>query len=325
MTDIRRDRRVKPPKDLGALPQIAYEHQDYSASPGASRDLYLMNSDGTGKTKIPLYGGGGLVTRIDPALSSDGSRIAFASNPTGAAKDDAALDIFTMNLDGSGLIRLTQGGGNRQPAWSRDRSQIAFRHTVSNALGEPGVYVMNADGSAVRRLPIVKGAMWPDWSPDGSRLLYVQNAPAEGIIYAHSFGGQPDYVVWYTPPSEYGYRPAWSPDGSKVALTAPGDVIAVVNADGTGSRVDLTIKGPNDVNEIDRKPSWSPDGRKIVFERFDPRVNVPDGTTNIFVVDAIGGLAPPRQLTTGLYNGAPSWASIRITLNVAPPNVSPTR
>jgi Tol biopolymer transport system component len=98
-----------------------------------------MNSDGIGNTKIPLPGGG-LITRLDPALSPDGARIAFARGPRSnsvsvGVSGEAASDIFTMNLDSSGIVRLTQGGGNRQPAWSHDRSRIAFTHTVNNALG----------------------------------------------------------------------------------------------------------------------------------------------------------------------------------------------
>ena len=198
---------------------------------------------------------------------------------------------------------------------------MVARH-VSNCvqLGD-GIYVMNADGSAIYRLSAELGAKWPAWSPDGSRLLYW--VPS-GIIYAHNFAGRgPSQrtVVAFTPSATFyipGFRAAWSPDGSKVAFTNTGNCIAVANADGKGSPIALTAKGLND-NSKDRKPSWSPDGRRVVFERSDYATGLPFGVTNILVVDAIGGLASirsERQLTTGPYNGAPSWTVQEATQNI---------
>jgi len=48
-----------------------------------------------------------------PRWSPDGRHLAFASNRTGN------FDIYTMDLDGSHLRRLTHGGNSYSPAWSR--------------------------------------------------------------------------------------------------------------------------------------------------------------------------------------------------------------
>ncbi len=48
-----------------------------------------------------------------PRWSPDGRHIVFASNRTGS------FDIYTMDADGSNLRRLTRGGNNSSPSWSR--------------------------------------------------------------------------------------------------------------------------------------------------------------------------------------------------------------
>ena len=58
--------------------------------------------------------------------------------------------IYLINLDGSGLIKITSDArANFYPTWSPDRSQLAFS---SNRDGDWDIYVMNADGSRVRQL-----------------------------------------------------------------------------------------------------------------------------------------------------------------------------
>ncbi len=48
-----------------------------------------------------------------PRFSPDGRHIVFASNRTGS------FDVYSMDLDGSSLRRLTHGGNNASPSWSR--------------------------------------------------------------------------------------------------------------------------------------------------------------------------------------------------------------
>jgi Tol biopolymer transport system component len=72
------------------------------------------------------------------------SKIAFQSNR------DGNLEIYTMNVDGSGIARLTNNAGlDLEPAWSPDGRRIAFR---SERDGNFEIYVMNADGSGLTRL-----------------------------------------------------------------------------------------------------------------------------------------------------------------------------
>ncbi|PWH14093.1 MAG: hypothetical protein DDG58_13090 [Ardenticatenia bacterium] len=86
-----------------------------------------------------------------PAFSPDGRYIAVAYRQNGG------YDIYRLNADGSGRVRLTQtplwvtampeGGrqwNNVSPTWSPDGSQIAF---LTDRTGRWEVWVMNWDGS----------------------------------------------------------------------------------------------------------------------------------------------------------------------------------
>ena len=59
-------------------------------------------------------------------------------------------DVFVVNVDGTGLRRLTRARGeDTAGAWSPNGSKIVF---TSERTGHPQVFVMNADGSRQRNI-----------------------------------------------------------------------------------------------------------------------------------------------------------------------------
>jgi Tol biopolymer transport system component len=126
---------------------------------------------------------------VQPAWSPDGRRLAFVSDREAY---DIAFDIFSVNADGTGLVRLTQSFdvGSRgmqfyqHPAWSPDGTLIAFvwggfvdlrKNTVRFH-----VAVMAPDGTGVRNLAWAGDMDWfyvldPGslaWSPDGRGIAF---------------------------------------------------------------------------------------------------------------------------------------------------------
>ena len=66
---------------------------------------------------------------------------------------NAINDIFTMNPDGSGIVKLTHSDDvSDAAAWSPDGSKIAFGSDRRNGAWRREIYVMDADGSNVRRV-----------------------------------------------------------------------------------------------------------------------------------------------------------------------------
>ena len=113
-----------------------------------------------------------------PVWSPDGDRIAFLSNRSGSG------DIYVMNVDGSGVERLTEGNSLRGISWSPDGERIVF--------DAGDIYVMNADGSDVVQLTDNYFPFhFPSWSPDGERIAFfsyddfgikVMNLDGSGVV-----------------------------------------------------------------------------------------------------------------------------------------------
>jgi TolB protein len=63
---------------------------------------------------------------------------------------DGNWEVYAVNLDGSGLKRLTNNSANDGlPTWSPDGQSIAF---VSDRSGEWAIWVMDRDGDNARKL-----------------------------------------------------------------------------------------------------------------------------------------------------------------------------
>ena len=107
--------------------------------------LGVMNADGSGERVVLLD-----ESATAPAASPDGDYIAFMS-----MRDDN-WEIYRINTDGSGLVRLTDDdASDGLPAWSPDGSTIAF---VSDRDGVWAMWAMTASGERHRQLFALPGS-----------------------------------------------------------------------------------------------------------------------------------------------------------------------
>ena len=109
----------------------------------------------------------------------------------GSDDEYVTSDIYTIHVDGSGLVNLTSdlGGVHLYPSWLWDGSKIAFQ---SSHEGEPEVFVMNADGSHPVNLTQYSAASdhAPDWSADGNHIVfYSKRDTANREIYVMDADG----------------------------------------------------------------------------------------------------------------------------------------
>ncbi|MGH9847287.1 MAG: hypothetical protein ACREEM_51985, partial [Blastocatellia bacterium] len=188
-------------------------------TPLRESDIWMMNADG-GKqvnlTKSPGFDG-------RPALSPDGTRIAFASNRGAGFLFN--FDIWVMNADSSHPRRLTDYAEyDSDPAWSPDGKRIAFTRAAPEKKFD--ILVVNADGTNLVNLTNTAqfSETVPAWSPDGRRIAFASNRGSQNGNYniwvMDADGANPRMV---TTPAGHSTEPAWTPDSRRLVFQSTRD------------------------------------------------------------------------------------------------------
>jgi PKD repeat protein len=173
--------------------------------------------------------------------------------------------IHLVSTDGTGVVPVSEGPGDAEPAWSPDGRRIAFTRSGGAATG---IYVMDADGSnPVQRTTSGRS---PTWSPDGVSLAFVCTEREDGLCSINVDSVADPVVIWPPTPAPRTSFPAWSPDGGRISFTSDYqgyDVffdIFVVAPDGSGlTALTSAVHRPH-VNEF-YQSAWSPDGQRIAL------------------------------------------------------------
>jgi len=187
-------------------------------------------------------------------LSPDKNKVAFTSYR------NSKVNIFTMNIDGTGEKQLTNISEPDQSGhvWSPDGMRLVFR-------GSDGIYVINSDGTGERHLTSNYEDRFASWSPDGNKIIFSSfRDDSLGILSSiYIINADGNNLIRLTNDTINARFPLWLPDGNTIAFMRTTETgfsdIYLMNQDGSGlkqitpSELDVTYM------------SISPDGRRIAF------------------------------------------------------------
>jgi len=226
-------------------------------------------------------------------FSADGKRLIFQSTREGRTCDQE----YTINIDGTGLHRVSNGQGKTTCGYFMDGDRRIFyasTHAADSAcpprpdpsqgyvwgLDPFDIYTANADGSGLKRITkfgvyTAEGTL----SPDGKRIVFTSLKDGDLDIYTMNVDGTAIKQLTKTPGYDGGAF--FSPDGKQIVYRAwhPTDTalagyqallkqrlvrptrmeIWVMNADGSNQHQITQLGGANFA------PFFTPDGKRIIF------------------------------------------------------------
>jgi TolB protein len=154
---------------------------------------------------------------ITPALSPDGSRLAFASDR------DGFWDIYLLDLQTGGTQRLTDTPQyDSSPSWSPDLAWIAYE-TYEGGNLEIAIYSLADPNQA----PIVltdhpAADTAPAWGPNGRQIAFVSSRSGENDIWLADLDrtDASRFIDLSNTPRAAEAHPVWRPDGSQIAWSS---------------------------------------------------------------------------------------------------------
>jgi dipeptidyl aminopeptidase/acylaminoacyl peptidase len=198
--------------------QIAFAR----AQSGVGHILYVVNADGTGEAEVAVLADVTAVYGLawSPGATPDGEeKIAFCGAEAGA------VDLYVVNLDGSGLTNLTDSSTTeRWPTWSPDADAIALlqqnpKTVVVHSLGVDGTSLEITSSVDLTASGPLAGANlnMPAWAKTQDQIAVYAGAADAGDLWIIPVASPADaYLALSGDTSSAASTPSWSPDDSQI-------------------------------------------------------------------------------------------------------------
>ncbi|MCG6957137.1 MAG: serine/threonine-protein kinase [Gemmatimonadetes bacterium] len=274
------------PRPLLSGIQVNSGSASYFAVSASGALLYAKGIVGTAPTPVwissdgqetPLPGIPDGANLRDPAISPDGTRIAFTRSPDVISASSLYLPnpsriagdiwIYETEAEGTPMAPLTLDGHASDPFWSPDGAEVGYRQTGPDG---SGIDVRHSDFSGQPRHLVPPGntedavsAYIGAWTPHGRAILYVDSVGR--LVKAPVAGGGTPSVVLGGDVNATGF--SVSPDGRWLAFASGvsgTSEIWVAPLSGGSGRTQVSVSGG-------LHPRWARDGKAVIY--VDPQGN----------------------------------------------------
>ena len=255
-------------------------------------DLSAASAPGNARTTVTTSLDLPRAAYNDPAISPDGTRLAFVKGITGTN-----ADVWIYDFGRQSTTRLTFDERNAAPTWSADGRTIYYSSIVSSG-SKATIMRKPADGS--REAEPVGSIPWRAYLrhllPDGTALVESTqiNGSERSISRIRLTPGKSDPValepIVATRADEY--STAVSPDDRWLAYSSDESgrpEVYVRDLSGSGGRWQISTGGGEE-------PHWSGDGRRLYYRRDEGLYAVTTETKNGF------SAAVPQLVFRGAYS-----------------------
>jgi Tol biopolymer transport system component len=172
-------------------------------------DIHRVRLEGGAAERVTAGGG-----RTEPAVSRDGSRLAFVRLLAGSPR------VHTSSAAGADERRVTAGAAHdvaveARGEWSPDGARLLF---VTTAGGSAGVWVHTPASNAFT--PLFQSPfpdLTPAWSPDGGRVVFASARDGNTDLYLYTLASAATTRLTMRAGSEG--QPVWLADG-RIVFTA---------------------------------------------------------------------------------------------------------
>jgi TolB protein len=265
-------------------------HIYFVSSRTGHKEIWVMDPDGSNQRQVTRFNS----LTLHPAISPDGTRIAFTSYARGNPA------IFVFSVDPIRDLRFYNQRGasvTETPSFTPDGKQIVYSSSAGGACCR--IYLANLDGSGLRPLTSSRFIdVEPKVNPKtGSEIAFVSGRSGPQQIYRMNMDGAD--IERLTEGTGEASNPSWHPDGQFLAFSwtrgyATGRFNVFIMDVATRKYTQLTHDEGRNEN-----PAWAPDGKHIAFS------STRAGGSQIWTM--LGDGTQLQQLTTQGRNESPVW------------------